>query len=328
VNEVFGVRWAGKVLLSVADAAVGAVLVALWGRAGWSAGGSCVAGLLLWALNPLPAVVATRGNADALAALLVLGVLAAAREPRRALLSGALLGAAVHLRLFPLVFGPALALHAAGGWRVWRPAPLGLALAAAASTAALSAVAGACYGRAYWHEALLHHLVRADARHNFAMHFYALYLATPRTRLAAALGAFGPQLLLALALAAAHARARPPPLEWTLFALTWVFVAFNKVVTMQYAVWHLALLAAALPALSRLGVRAAVGLGALWAGAHGLWLAAAYLLEFRGRAVFAAVWAASGVVLLVNALVLRVLMRAVAAAPAPPGPRSRKQHSS
>ena len=109
----------------------------------------------------------------------------------------------------------------------------------------LFAICYAWCGAAFYREALLHHITRADARHNFSPYFYALYLAPKGTLLRGLLSslAFVPQAALLLALAARFGRDLP----FCMFAQTLVFVSFKKVCTAQYFVWYHGLLPLVLP---------------------------------------------------------------------------------
>lgn len=66
-----------------------------------------VAAAAAWLANPFTATISTRGSADVLALLLLLGLLCALLEGRIALAALAY-GLAVHLRVYPIVFAPSL----------------------------------------------------------------------------------------------------------------------------------------------------------------------------------------------------------------------------
>ena len=98
------------------------------------------------------------------------------------------------------------------------------------------------------------------------------------------------------------------------FAQTLGFVAFNSVSTAQYFVWYFCLAPLAFPEWLRFARFEIVhsktswfphlGALALWQLAQALWLAVAYLLEFRGVAVFFELWVASVAFLGANACFL------------------------
>lgn len=111
------------------------------------------------------------------------------------------------------------------------------------------------YGYQFLYEAYLYHLTRTDNRHNFSVYFYDLYLryaarfdqtlsmhhrshafvrvvvfryGTP-SGFGVGLLAFLPQLVSLVTISFAYGR----DLLFALFALTMVFVVFNKVCTAQ-----------------------------------------------------------------------------------------------
>lgn len=249
--------------------------------------------------------MSTRGSCDALVALLLLGALRAALA-RRPASTGALLGCAVHLRVYPLVHSLPLALFflpRRAPQRALRACARALAPAAAfgaAAAATFAALGGACYhiyGDAFLHEAYLYHAGRSDPRHNFSPAFYAAYLrhAAPGALTAAARAATLAQV--ASLTAAGIALRNDPPAA--LFIQTLVFVAFNRVVTAQYFCWWMALAPLVAPRLAphrrrRCGIAAAA-----WTAAQLHWLAHAAALEFGppaaggGGGAFLRVWGAS-----------------------------------
>ena len=85
---------------------------------------------------------------------------------------------------------------------------------------------------------------------------------------------------------------------------TMAFVAFNKVFTAQYLVWHLALLPLAIPA-NRMSVHRWLLLGALWLCTHVHWLYWAGKLENEGISTFRELWMAG--VLYFSSNVMQIL---------------------
>ena len=71
-------------------------------------------------------------------------------------------------------------------------------------------------------------------------------------------------------------------LPFCLFAQTFVFVAYNKVVTSQYFLWYLSLLPLVFPARIRLTRSEMATLLLLWGFTQASWLLPAYFLEFKG----------------------------------------------
>ncbi|XP_055965583.1 GPI mannosyltransferase 1 [Sorex fumeus] len=321
----------GKLLFAAADVLAALLLLRLLRRRGLGARAACAhAGL--WLFNPLPLAVSSRGNADALVACLVLAALDLLARGRAAG-AGAAYGLAVHLKLYPVTHLLPLALHLrpprAPGPRRLRadlrrlagPAVLRFLGAAALAFLGLGAACHARYGWDFVEHAYLYHVTRRDTRHNFSPYFYLLYL-TAESPWARALGlaAFLPQLALLLAASAAF---HGDP-AFCCFLHTAVLVSFNKVCTSQYFVWYLSLLPLVAPGL-RLGRARAAALLLLWFAAQALWLAPAYLLEFRGRNTFLLLWLAGLFFLLVNCAILAQVIAHYRPWPRPPPPARRRR---
>jgi phosphatidylinositol glycan class M len=292
-------RSAGKLLFVAADYGVAVLL-------GRLSGGRAHA-VALWFLNPLVVNVSTRGNAEALVALLVVGTLYLLQRQRfdAAALVYAL---AIHVKIYPIIYALALFL-AVGDWR-WRDARrLRFAAVTAAALALLTLAMYALYGYEFLFETYLYHVARSDPRHNFSLQFYSLYLrgAAGAVGGALALAPFLPQLLLVLVLSWHYSRGER--LHFGLFALTVVFVIFNKVCTVQYFVWYFSLLPLLLPSLAAaVSPRRAACLFGVWLAAMAAWLGQAYRLEFLGENAYLAVWFASVLFFTVNVAILCTLI--------------------
>ena len=89
------------------------------------------------------------------------------------------------------------------------------------------------------------------------------------------------QVILLLALSKQFG-SHPSDLPFCLFAQTFVFVAYNKVVTSQYFLWYLSLLPLVFPARIRLTRSEMATLLLLWGFTQASWLLPAYFLEFKG----------------------------------------------
>ena len=207
----------GKLLFVAADLVVGAQIEAilLARRVPLGIARTCAGA---WLFNPLALNVSTRGNSESLITVLLLGAVHALLR-RRIALSAALLGCAIHLKPYPVIYMPAFVASLDAGMlgcassmasSVQRTAPRSPFAARAAFVVVLGATCAAlallCYvwcGEAFVHEALLYHLSRQDVKHNFSPYFYALYLApagSAARQLVASL-AFVPPALLLVALA-------------------------------------------------------------------------------------------------------------------------------
>lgn len=308
---------------------------------------------LLWLLNPFPAQIATRGSAESLVGLLVLGTLyllmcatpelSLVREPERsetpkeehdpselrvaqpAAWYGAacLLALAVHLKVYPVIYGASVVAHLINyrhhvmvllcGIRAPKRSDvvklaIDFALLSAAICAALTLLAWALWGQPYLDHAILYHLSRKDHRHNFSVYFLSTYLTmteAPRSWLSRALSlswwSFVPQLSTT---ALAGFWLGGQDLILACAVQTVVFVAWNKVLTSQYFLWYLWFLpVVALTMTFRRRWEVPVLLGA-WVGAQALWLAFAYRLEFQGVHTFVPLWASSLVLLAVHVVII------------------------
>ena len=309
---------------------------------------------ILWLVNPFPAQIATRGSADNLVGVLVLsflllliratpevGLLGPPREPaelvaRRdpsalrvanetAFYSAAVvLALAVHLKLYPVIYGAAVLAHLTSyrryallvlcGIRTPRRSEvLHLAVVfAAVAAAAYGAICGAVWliwGEPYVRHALLYHVTRQDPRHNFSVHFLPTYLmlgakddTTLLLRLMSSpLASFVPQLAT---VAAAGFWLGGHDLVMACAVQTVVFVAWNKVYTSQYFLWYLWFVPV-IGVTMRLSRRNVVLLVTLWIAAQACWLAQAYRLEFLGQDTFLALWICSVGLLAVHAFCIQ-----------------------
>lgn len=231
--------------------------------------------------NPVVINVSTRGNSDMIICFLVLGCLAAF-STKRYFTAGLYIGFAIHMKIYPIVYIPALVLalldrhcrdnlRRTGGKPVARgsgavldltkaalqhPFIVDAAKACAGTIAAAAAPTALCYwlyGRLYLDEAVLYHVGRLDHRHNLSPYWYPMYLGLAEQRVPELLGrnvpqlsgaylkgllAFVPQLVALMAVSWVLRR----NVKQAVALVTVLFVAFNKVCTVQYFVWYLPLL--------------------------------------------------------------------------------------
>ncbi|XP_028823597.1 GPI alpha-1,4-mannosyltransferase I, catalytic subunit [Denticeps clupeoides] len=307
VSDLFG-----KLLFVICDVLVGLLiyrLLLLRGLPGEAASGSCA----LWLLNPLPAGVSSRGNAESLLAVLVLGTLLLLQQ-RRLLAAALLYGLAVHMKIFPVTYALPIALYLqtpkknVKAKRSFAQFLLGfmnmdLLVFAAVSGGlfcGLNLFFYCMYGWDFLHETYIYHVTRRDIRHNFSPYFYMLYLtAESDWSLTLGLAAFLPQAVLLLLTSLAFYSDLP----LCCFLNTAIFVSFNKVCTSQYFLWYLCLLPLVIPHLT-VSVKQGIGLAVLWFAAQAIWLAPAYYLEFEGRNTFILIWLAGLLFLVINTFIM------------------------
>ncbi len=130
----------------------------------------------LWALNPLIFNVSTRGNADTMVALMVVGVLSLLLD-RSVWRSGMLFGFVVHFKIYPIIY--ALPIYfwidmKRGSFFTKRRVKFTLI-----SACTFFAIVGFFYLQFGWkflYETYLYHFIRKDNRHNFSVYFYYFYL--------------------------------------------------------------------------------------------------------------------------------------------------------
>lgn len=315
----------GKVLFSVADLVVGKSLESILSRQGLPAP-QALQYASLWMLNPLSINVSTRGSFDAVTIALVLGATSALLADS-VVWAAIAFGIVVHMRLYPIIYAPAFALHLAqrslrraqesagtqGDGKallVWRylltSRPLLFALLFALTFVLCTAGCVSAYGKEFVHNALLYHATRTDNRHNYSIYWYWIYLDYGAShRWVLGLAAFLPQAVMLMASAILLHR----NLALCMFVQTSFFVFFNKVFTGQYITWYLSLGPLLVPHMA-VGRQEAAMLGASWIFALVLWLFVAWNLEMQGRNVFLPLWIASVSFFTANVTVLNACVRA------------------
>ena len=227
-------------------------------RGGKGAGGMDRARALrfasLWLLNPMVATISTRGSSEGLLGVMVVGLVWAVVK-RRVGLAGALLGLAVHFKIYPFIYGVSIIwsletqeseTKSRGRDKGWlEPVKIFLnrqrvvfGITAVATFMALNAVMYAMYSTPFLTHTYLHHLTRIDHRHNFSPYNTLLHLssASPSTTSGWRFEslAFVPQLAISAVLIPIGLAKKDLPS--TMMAQTFAFVAFNKVVTSQVIV--------------------------------------------------------------------------------------------
>lgn len=318
VHEVFG-----KLLFVGCDLLVGYILyqiLRLRGLPDTSAANYCC----VWLFHPFSVNISTRGNADSIVVLLVmLSLLLIMRK--QLVLSALAYGAAVHFKVYPIIYALAFLVFLNGDFRAantkWASSSscfwaqlagqlnrdrLVFGLVSGGLFIFLAAGFYYLYGFQFLYETYLYHFTRTDNRHNFSVYFYGLYLRynTP-SGFGVGLIAFLPQLASLLAISFVYGRDLP----FALFALTMVFVIFNKVCTAQYFLWYTAFLPLIFPLTSVKFKWQGLGMIIAWLGGELHWLYWAYQLEMQGVNTFSPLWMAGLAFFSVNVGILATLMR-------------------
>ena len=109
---------------------------------------------------------------------------------------------------------------------------------------ALLALFYVIYGYQFLFETYLYHVTRTDHRHNFSPYFLHLYLSSAQEHsklvsLCLSLATFLPQIVMLIVVWIKFYR--KDIIKTCLLSVT-IFVAFNKVITVQYFIWYLSLL--------------------------------------------------------------------------------------
>lgn len=275
--------------------------------------------------NPVVINVSTRGSSDMLLTFLCMAVIVKFNEHKYGT-AGAILGFATHFKLYPIiyVFPLLCALWETTARHTWQTR-----LTRVVNSTARSAFFATlmftlptllcffCFGWEYVDEALLHHFHREDHRHNFSPYWLLMYLNMGRRKLGigknytAGIAAFIPQLVILLWVSWRLRR----NIAHSFCVCTVLFVAFNKVCTVQYFVWFIPFLgfifceplegASEKDAIDRGKNRVVNSLKkpykqpsllftvaaiTLWSLTIPGWMLAAYALEFRGENCFGRLW--------------------------------------
>ncbi|KAK9777420.1 putative GPI mannosyltransferase-like protein 1 [Seiridium cardinale] len=307
-----GTFWfsSGKMLFAAADLAAGWLIMRVLIKHMGMKTDAALKYASIWLLNPMVATISTRGSSEGLLGVLVMALLYAVLE-KRVTLAGLLLGFAVHFKIYPFIYAPAIvwwmdaermgrssaSSNSSPITRFVTPERVRLAVVSLAAFMTLNLWMYALYGHDFLQHTFLHHVTRIDHRHNFSPYNILLYLTSAEPYLTTSgagtnfLGikiesvAFVPQLLLSCVLVPLVGAKKSLPA--TLLAQTFAFVTFNKVCTSQYFLWYMVFLPLYLPN-SSLVQQPGLGLTALalWVVTQGLWLQQGYNLEFLGQSTF------------------------------------------
>ncbi|KAH7155731.1 family 50 glycosyltransferase [Dactylonectria estremocensis] len=317
----------GKLVFAAADLLAGWLMVRVLRQRGipeTTAGGFAA----LWLWNPMVATISTRGSSEGLLGVLTMGLLWAV-ERRRINLAAIILGLAVHFKIYPFIYAPAIVwwmdaermgkvtkkdkpptlMEALTGFVT--PERIKLAIISLATFMGLNILMYSIYGTPFLTHTYFHHVSRIDHRHNFSPYNTLLYLISAKpseSSLRIESLAFLPQLLLSCVLIPLALAKRD--LATSMMAQTFAFVTFNKVCTSQYFLWYMVFLPLYLPYSSllhnpKLGISAL----SLWVVSQAAWLQQGYQLEFLGISTFfPGLWLASLSFFLVNCWILGIII--------------------
>ncbi|XP_017884344.1 GPI mannosyltransferase 1 [Ceratina calcarata] len=257
--------------------------------------------LFTWLYNPVTIVISTRGNADSLAVLLVMQTLYLFLQDRF-VLTGLMHALSIHFRLYPIVFSlPMYFTLRDSNYFVPNKSQLKLVFSCVSFVVFLTGINYYLYGYKYLYESLIYHIVRRDAKHNFSVYFYMLYLSANNPPMLQKIFTFLPQLILLLLLS--YKYSSKSLLPFAMLTQAMVMVTYNPVLTSQYFFWYMSLIPLCLPRFE-LSIRRSLCLCFFWIFSQALWLLAAYLLEFQGLNTFTYIWSAGLFFFVVNVKIL------------------------
>ena len=267
--------------------------------------------------NPIVINVSTRGNSDMVVTFMSLAALACFVE-RQYNRSALWLGFAIHFKIYPIIYVSTLVFAiiqqkfqqtpGRGMTTVRRilsatiksvPLIVRCAILVVVAFAVPTYLCYKWYGFRYLDDALLYHFRREDHRHNMSPYWLLMYLNMGRSALgvgenySAGLFAFIPQfsILLYVSYRLRHNIAHACCVQ------TVLFIAFNKVCTVQYFVWFMPFLTFLFAKPKNGGFATSVWKGILalfvWGLTIPVWVLAAFQVEVLGHNEYVALWGAS-----------------------------------
>lgn len=164
----------------------------------------------------------------------------------------AVFGLWVHVRVYPIVLVPLFFMHAYHSVRDDRfknavKSTVELGLVAGGVFLGLGLFFWALYGNKFVYETYLYHIWRRDNRHSFSAFFYEIYLSYTHESdsFSRSLIRTMPFVYILGTLVLRHVKTYSP--FCIHFLITFCFVTFNKVITLQYYMWVLGSLLLVMP---------------------------------------------------------------------------------
>lgn len=238
----------------------------------------------IWLLNPMVITISTRGSSESLLTSVIL--LSTYLLSKNVILSGLILGVAIHLKIYPVIYIPTYLLYIDSQQSLLKPITLkriAFLVSVLFSASLLTYWMYIWYGQEYLDEAILYHFSRLDHRHNFSIYNVPLYINSyvSNSNISLEKIAFIPQLGLVV-LVPLFIKPNPQTIYKLMFIQTLIFVTFNKVCTSQYFIWYLCLLPQYIVG-STLTLEKTFILVLLWVITQAYWLYNGWLLEFKGQ---------------------------------------------
>ncbi|GMH89595.1 hypothetical protein TrVE_jg6223 [Triparma verrucosa] len=278
--------------------------------------------------NPITINICTRGSAESLIVLfpviLTLYLItksSTSSNPYLTIsLAGLTHGLSVHTKIYPIIYTPAYLLtlselpptrllpflRSVGDFtilekiNVRKPLLFGAFSAFIFST--LTYISYVLSGPPSISQGLLYHFARLDHRHNYSPFFYTIYLLLDSKISSTFLSYISRFFLLPTSLIIVEISLISKDLPFTLFLITFIFVAFNKVITGQYFVWYLTLLPLISDSIKWSNLKPQLILLTMTIL---YWLWNAFRLEMKGRGAFLDVFLASEGFFIANCVLFR-----------------------
>jgi phosphatidylinositol glycan class M len=297
--------------------------------------------------NPITINTSTRGNADQIVVLLSLLCIGAVIYDKDPKIAGILFGLSVHFKIYPVIYGPLILIYYTYAHRLMSEEKenssvrrlshiifdrrVVFCISGGSTLLVLTGIFYLIYGYTFLYESYLYHIVRSDHRHNFSVYFYQMYLnSAPNNQStnlfykSLAILAFLPQITLLCLFYVIYIwicrseRETKSNLQISqlllvnMFIVTFIFVVFNKVCTVQYFIWYMTPLAFVLQRIRDINsmhftkkhIYIGVALASAWIISQALWLSQGYKLEFLGQQVFLHIWIASLIFFSINIAIL------------------------
>jgi len=275
---------------------------------------------LFYLYNPIIIVICTRGSADCIITCLVVLCLLLL-EMKYYLLSAFVYGFAVHFKIYPIIYAPAIYLYLVNKIynnnnqnenenknsylkfilqkflfpiflilkNIHKYYSILYVLISSFTFLSLLIIFYKIIGYKFLYEYLLYHIIRKDHRHNYSMFYYLIYL-TYNSKLSKFLSliTFLPQIILIILITILMFE----KINLCLIVLTMVFVVFNKVITAQYFIWYLCLMPLIVNRnlLFKEKKTKGIFLAGIWMFFEGIWNSFSHLLEYNGKNKFVEMW--------------------------------------
>lgn len=311
-NILFHNSW-GKILFSLFDIGIAFVIRKIVSQSHPNLNNCCA---YLWLYNPLSIIISTRGNADSISCFVVLLTLLF-HIKRCYKLSAICFAVSIHIRIYPIIYClvlylsiddnknyPSLFQKIFYGILPTRKKIIFICIVGL-SLILLTLPWYYLYGNQFLDESFLYHAYRFDARHNFSAYFYFNYLLSSlkKTSIMYSIVTKLPTLVLLVFISFTFSNTKD--LEFCMFALSFVFVVFNSVITSQYFVWFITFFPLCYPSIKFTFIEI-VNVTLIWISPQIGWLIVAYCLEFLGINTFQLIWIESLMFFIANVKVLSI----------------------